>query len=132
METLETLENEKPNAKPNAKEELIANIREWIKIDNDIIKLAAEVKDKKKTMKGLNDSLITIMKSNSIDCFDINGGALIYKQKKTVKAISRKFLLQELQKYYKEKPELASEVAKHLLDNREVSIRDEIKRKINK
>jgi hypothetical protein len=72
------------------------------------------------------------MKSNSIDCFDINGGALVYKQKKTVKAISRKFLLQELQKYYKEQPEIASDVAKHLLDNREVTIRDEIKRKINK
>jgi hypothetical protein len=131
---MEPLVNEKPltNVKPNAKEELIANIREWIKIDNDINKLSAEVKEKKKTKKGLNDSLINIMKSNSIDCFDINGGALVYKQKKTVKAISRKFLLQELQKYYKEQPEIASDVAKHLLDNREVTIRDEIKRKINK
>jgi len=130
MESL--LEPVEPKVKPNAKEELIANIREWIKIDTDINKLSAEVKEKKKTMKLLNDSLINIMKSNSIDCFDINGGALVYKQKKTVKAISRKFLLQELQKYYKEQPEIASDVAKHLLDNREVTIRDEIKRKINK
>ena len=125
------METEKQE-KPNTKEELITNIREWIKIDNEINKLSSEVKEKKKTMKGLNDSLINIMKSNSIDCFDINGGALIYKQKKTVKAISRKFLLQELQKYYKEQPELATDVAKHLLDNREVSVKDEIKRKINK
>lgn len=114
------------------KEELIANIREWIKTDNEMIKLAAEVKEKKKKMKELNDSLVNIMKGNNIDCFDINGGALIYKQKKTVKPISRKFLLSELQKYYKEQPELASDVAKHLLDNREVSVKDEIKRKITK
>jgi hypothetical protein len=127
-----SIEPVEPKVKPNAKEELIANIREWIKIDTDINKLSAEVKEKKKTMKLLNDSLINIMKSNSIDCFDINGGALVYKQKKTVKAISRKFLLQELQKYYKEQPDIASDVAKHLLDNREVTIRDEIKRKINK
>jgi hypothetical protein len=128
----EKQEKQEKQEKPNTKEELIANIREWIKIDNEINKLSAEVKDKKKTMKGLNDSLINIMKSNSIDCFDINGGALIYKQKKTVKAISRKFLLQELQKYYKEQPDLANDVAKHLLDNREVTVKDEIKRKINK
>jgi len=127
-----SLEPVETNVKLTAKEELIANIREWIKIDNDINKLSSEVKEKKKTMKGLNDSLINIMKSNSIDCFDINGGALVYKQKKTVKAISRKFLLQELQKYYKEQPDIASDVAKHLLDNREVTIKDEIKRKINK
>lgn len=129
---METVEEEQEQKAKSTKEELITNIREWIKTDNEIIKLAAEVKEKKKKMKGLNDSLINIMKGNNIDCFDINGGALIYKQKKTVKPISRKFLLSELQKYYKEQPELASDVAKHLLDNREVSVKDEIKRKINK
>jgi hypothetical protein len=72
------------------------------------------------------------MKGNSIDCFDINGGALQYKQTKTKKTISGKFLLAELQKYYKAQPELASELTKHLLDNREEVIKEEIKRKINK
>lgn len=126
------LKEEIQETKEPTKEKLIANIREWIKTDNEIIKLSNEVKEKKKKMKGLNDSLINIMKGNSIDCFDINGGALIYKQKKTVKPISRKFLLSELQKYYKEQPEMAVNVANHLLDNREVTIKDEIKRRINK
>jgi hypothetical protein len=131
---MESIEHEESKDAPqkSTKEELIANIREWIKTDNEIIKLSNEVKEKKKKMKGLNDSLINIMKGNNIDCFDINGGALIYKQKKTVKPISRKFLLSELQKYYKEQPEMALNVANHLLDNREVSVKDEIKRKINK
>jgi len=131
MELKEEIHESKEPQK-STKEELIANIREWIKTDNEIIKLSNEVKEKKKKMKGLNDSLINIMKGNNIDCFDINGGALIYKQKKTVKPISRKFLLSELQKYYKEQPEMALNVANHLLDNREVSIKDEIKRKISK
>ena len=72
------------------------------------------------------------MKGNSIDCFDINGGALLYKQTKSKKTISGKFLLAELQKYYKDQPELATELTKHLLENREEVIKDEIKRKINK
>lgn len=131
MELKEVMHESKEGPK-STKEELIANIREWIKTDNEIIKLSNEVKEKKKKMKGLNDSLINIMKGNNIDCFDINGGSLIYKQKKTVKPISRKFLLSELQKYYKEQPEMALNVANHLLDNREVSVKDEIKRKINK
>ena len=82
--------------------------------------------------KGLTDSLVKIMKGNSIDCFDINGGALMYKQKKTKKTISGKFLLSELQKYYKEQPELATELTKHLLDNREEIVKDGLHRKINK
>ena len=72
------------------------------------------------------------MKGNSIDCFDINGGALIYKQKKTKKTISGKFLLAQLEEYYKDKPEIAKEITQKVLDNRVEVIKEEIKRKIDK
>ena len=71
--------NNKEPPKPTTKEELISNIKEWIKIDTDIIKLKVEIKEKTKKKKELTDSLITVMKKNSIDCFDINGGALMYR-----------------------------------------------------
>ena len=72
------------------------------------------------------------MKSNSIDCFDINGGALVYKQKKSKKTISGKFLLSQLEDFYKEQPELAKEIAKKVLDNRIEVVKEEINRKIDK
>jgi hypothetical protein len=72
------------------------------------------------------------MKNNAIDCFDINGGALVYKQKKTRRTISGKFLLTQLEEYYKEQPELAKEITKKVLDNRIEVVKDEIKRKIDK
>jgi prolyl oligopeptidase PreP (S9A serine peptidase family) len=123
----ETIE-EKP--KLNTKEELISNIKEWIKLDNEITKSKSELKEKTNKKKSLTESLINIMKTNSIDCFDINGGALVYKQKKTRKTISGKFLLTQLEEYYKDQPELAMEITKKVLENREESIKDEIKRKI--
>ena len=127
-------EKDEPVVKPkvSTKDELILNIKEWIKMDNDISKLKAEVKDKTNKKKELTESLVNIMKSNSIDCFDINGGALVYKQKKTRKTISGKFLLTQLEEYYKDQPEVAKEITKKVLDNREEVLKDEIKRKINK
>jgi hypothetical protein len=116
----------------NTKEELILNIKEWIKLDNELTKLKVEVKDKNNRMKVLTGSLMNVMKNNSIDCFDINGGALVYKQKKTKKQISAKFLLAQLEEYYKEQPELAKEITKRVLDNREQVVKEEIKRKIDK
>ena len=116
----------------STKEELITNIKEWIKIDNDIAKLKTDIKEKTNRKKSLTENLVVVMKSNAIDCFDINGGALIYKQKKTKKPISAKYLLAELQKYYKDQPDVATDLTKQLLDNRELSIKDEICRKINK
>jgi septum formation topological specificity factor MinE len=121
-----------PAANRTTKEELIAYIKEWIKIDTDVIKLKADIKEKMSRKKTLTESLVTIMKKNSIDCFDINGGTLIYKQKKTKKPISVKYLLAELQKYYKDQPDIASDLTKQILENRELNIKEEICRKINK
>ena len=114
------------------KEELINNIREWIKIDTDISSLKNDIKNKQNQKKLLTDNLVKVMKTNSIDCFDINGGALVYNQKKTKKTISGKYLLQQLEKYYKDQPDIAKEVTEHLLTNREETIKEDIKRKIKK
>jgi hypothetical protein len=121
-----------PQKKLTTKEELIINIKEWIKIDADIIKLKSEIKERTNKKKLLTESLVNVMKGNSIDCFDINGGALIYKQKKTKRTISGKFLLSQLEEYYKNEPELAKEITKKVLDNRIEVVKDELKRKIEK
>ncbi len=131
-ETVKTKQNINKKAKVNTKDELILNIKEWLKMDNDIIRLKSEVKEKTNKKKELTETLVNVMKSNSIDCFDINGGALVYKQKKTRRTISGKFLLSQLEEYYKEQPELAKEITKMVLDNRVEVLKDEIKRKIEK
>jgi phage gpG-like protein len=129
-EIQEQIVQKKPQV--STKDELILNIKEWIKMDNEITKLRSEVKEKTNKKKELTESLVNVMKSNAIDCFDINGGALVYKQKKTRRTISGKFLLSQLEEYYKEQPELAKEITKKVLDNRIEVVKDEIKRKIDK
>ena len=125
--------NEQTN-KPSQsiKDELITTIKEWIRMDNEITKLKSEIKEKTHKKTELTTSLINVMKNNSIDCFDINGGALVYKQKKSRKTISGKFLLTQLEEYYKDNPDLAKDIAKKVLDNRIEVVKDEIKRKIDK
>ena len=70
------------------KEELVNNIKEWIKIDNEISKFQNEIKDRKNKKKNLTDNLMNVMKKNEIDCFDINGGSLIYKKNKVIKRVT--------------------------------------------
>lgn len=123
---------EEVKTKKTTKEELINNIREWIKIDTDIASLKNDIKNKQNQKKLLTDNLVKVMKTNSIDCFDINGGALVYNQRKTKKSISGKYLLQQLEKYYKDQPDVAKEVTEHLLTNREETIKEDIKRKVKK
>ena len=114
------------------KEELINNIREWIKIETDIKKLTKDLKERRNKMKELTTTLVNVMKTNSIDCFDINGGALVYKQRKSKKPISGKFLLTQLEEYFKDNQDLAKEIHKKVWDNRAVVTKEEIKREKDK
>lgn len=114
------------------KEQLVNNIKEWIKIDTEISELKTQIKDRNNKKKTLTENLVTVMKTNKIDCFDINGGALVYKTNKTKKPINGKTLLAALQNYYKTDPTVAEDIAKHVMDSREEKIKETIKRKIDK
>jgi hypothetical protein len=114
------------------KEQLINNIKEWIKLDTDITQLRRLIKEKNEKKKNLTDNLMSVMKNNEIDCFDINGGALIYKKTTVKKPICSKSLLSVLQNYYKEDVKMAEELTKHIMNNREEKIKETVHRKIAK
>ena len=114
------------------KEQLVNNIKEWIKIDTEIAELKSRIKDRNNKKKTLTTNLVTVMKTNQIDCFDINGGALVYKTSKTKKPINAKSLLAALQNYYKSDPKVAEDITKHVMDSREEQVKETIKRKIDK
>ena len=116
----------------DTKEQLINNIKEWIKIDTEISQLKSDIKEKNNKKKLLTCDLISVMKTNSIDCFDINGGSLIYKKNVVKKPINGKSLMTILQNYYKNDLKAAENVTQHILDNREEKITESIKRKIEK
>jgi hypothetical protein len=116
----------------DSKEDLVKHIRTWIQIDNKIAELQKTIKNYKTEKKDLTESLVNIMKSNELDCIDINNGKLIYSKTKTKKAISKKVLLDSLKLYFKEDIDLAQEVSEHILNNREETIKENIRRKTEK
>jgi hypothetical protein len=116
----------------DTKEELITNVKEWITVDNDINKLKVQLKEKNIKKKNLSNHLLSVMKSHDIDCFDINGGAIIYNKTKIKKPITSKILLKTLENYFKNDSTSAQELTKHILENREETIKETIKRKIDK
>jgi hypothetical protein len=118
--------------KVETKEELIQNIKEWIKIDNEIHKLNKELKELKLKQKLFTKNLVNVMKTNQLECFDINGGRIMYKKNKLKKPINTKMLLQTLKNYYTDNPTIADEVTEYILSNREEVIKETIKRKIDK
>ena len=118
----------------DAKDILIKNIKEWVRLDTEINSLKSDIKDRNSHKKLLSDELMNIMKTDNIDCFNINGGSIVYKKNMVKKPISSKDILLALKNYYSEKgePTLAEEITKHILNNREEQLKETIKRKIYK
>lgn len=114
------------------KEELVNSIREWISLDSDIAKLQSQLKEKRAQKKRNSEQLVTTMKTNNIDCFDINGGAILYKRSVIKKPLTGRTMLPLLETYFAESNVKPEELAKFLMDNRVEKVNETVRRKVDK
>lgn len=114
-----------------SKEQLISHIREWVKIDEEILTLNKEIKLRRNKKKELTGALVEVMKNNDIDCFDINNGKLMYSKNKVKAPLSKKTLIGALHKYFDDEDE-AQKVTEFLMESRSETIKEQIRRKIEK
>lgn len=116
----------------DTKEQLVSHIKEWIEIDNGITTLQKQIKQLREDKKHMTLSLVSVMKTNEIDCFDINDGKLIYSKSKVKKPINKKTLLTSLGNFFKNDTQLASDVSEYILNSREETVKESIRRKKEK
>jgi hypothetical protein len=114
------------------KEQLIISIREWVKIDNEIRKLKKEENKRKQEQKRISAQLIEVMSKNEIDEFELNDGKIMYTKKSVKKPITKRILLDLLQKYHDGDLQKATDINNFILTNREEKEVESIVRKLYK
>lgn len=114
------------------KEQLVQSIREWVKIDNEMRALKLEMNSRKKIKDTISANLVTVMKENQIDGFDINDGRIEYTKRNIKKPINKKMLLNILSQYYEGDDVKANTVNNFILQNREEVSKEVIIRKVDK
>jgi hypothetical protein len=110
------------------KTELVSSIKEWIRIDNEIRNLNKEIRDRKAQMTKISQGLMSTMKDNNIDEFNVKEGKLIYSKKQVKKPITKKYLTDVLLKYYNGDDEQATELNSFINENREATVKETIRR----
>ena len=115
------------------KEKLAQNVKNWLQLDKEIQVLQKELKDRKKKKNDYTNALLTIMKTNEIECVDLNDGKIIYTQNNVKKPINKQHLLDCLTKYFEKNPNIpADEIVQFILENRETSVKESIRHKLVK
>ena len=122
-----------PSQDPSVtKEQLKDHLRQWVRVENEISTLSAEIKKRKLIHQQLSASLLRVMKENEIDCFDIANGRIVYSKTKTRAPLNNGQLKSALKTYYKEDDEKANSLAEFLIGSRVEKTRETIKMKIPK
>ena len=94
-----------------SQDELIENVKTWLTIDNDIKKLQKSIKNKRKEKKELTENLVNIMNQRDIDMMNTAQGQLIKTTKKTKAPLSKKHLVNSIQKYFKDDGDKVQELS---------------------
>ena len=120
-----------------SREELIKLVTQWIEMDTEINKLNKSITNIKKELQTINknkkkitDQLLDVIKNNESDIV-LGKNTLVHKVNKKKKPITKKYLLEQLNLYYKNQPEIAKDVSTQILNNREIVINEDIILKTN-
>ena len=111
------------------KDQLVKHVKVWIQMDNEIKEFQKEIKERKDKKKEITEKLLDVMKDNEIDCFDINGGQLIYSKTKVKAPLNKDNLLAALLSFYNDDVGQAEKVSTFLMETREEKVRESIRRK---
>lgn len=125
--------SQQPQQNPSiTKEQLKDHLRQWVRVENEISTLSAEIKKRKLIHQQLSASLLSVMRQNEIDCFDIANGKIVYSKTKVRAPLNNGQLKNALTTYYKDDVEKANSLTEFLLASRVEKTRESIKMKIPK
>ena len=114
------------------KDQVKEYLRQWVRVENEISTLNAEIKKRKLLHQQLSASLLSVMRQNEIDCFDLANGRVVYSKTKTRAPLNNGQLKTALTKYYKDDTEKVNSLTEFLLASRVEKTREFIKMKIPK
>jgi seryl-tRNA synthetase len=114
------------------KDQTIQLVKDWVRLDNELRALQIEVSKRKREKAEFSDKLMKIMKDTDTGCYELKSGTLMYSVKNVKKPITKKVLLDVLQKYYEGDCIKASELNDYIMVNREETIKEKLIHRVGK
>ena len=116
---------------PITEQQELQNLRQiistWRDMEAEVSTLNAEVREKKKRMKALEEMVLRIMKKYNIGALDLkgSGGRLLYRRQTTKAALNPKVLTGLLSTHLKSET-AAADAIKYITENRESRVRESL------
>ena len=110
-------------------DELVETVKRWIMIESQLKAINKTVKQLRNEKKIQNSQMLSIMKNNNIDIFDIKNGQIQYKKQKKREQLTQTRLLEILSKHPELNEEQALSLNNFIFENRITTEKDTIVQK---
>jgi hypothetical protein len=119
------------DANPLTEQQELHNLRQiivtWREIEGEVSTLSAQIREKNKRKKALEEMILRIMKKYNIGALDLkgSGGRLLYRKQTTKASLNPKTLTGLLASHLKSET-AAAEAIKYIVENREARPRESL------
>ena len=99
----------------------------WRALEGEVSELGAQLREKRKRMKALEEMILRIMKKYTIGALDLkgSGGRLLYRKQSSKASLNPKVLTGLLATHLKSE-EAAAAAIKYITENRESTVRESL------
>jgi hypothetical protein len=132
MSTIEaSKEHTLESAEAITEQQELQNLRQiivtWRALEGEVSELGAQLREKRKRMKALEEMILRIMKKYTIGALDLKGygGRLLYRKQSSKATLNPKVLTALLAKHLKSE-EAAAAAIKYITENREATVRESL------
>jgi hypothetical protein len=132
MSTIEaSKEHTLESAEAITEQQELQNLRQiivtWRALEGEVSELGAQLREKRKRMKALEEMILRIMKKYTIGALDLkgSGGRLLYRKQSSKATLNPKVLTGLLAKHLKSE-EAAAAAIKYITENREATVRESL------
>lgn len=94
-------------------------VREWMKMDDEVVLLQQAIKDRRKTRDLLHSKIVRFMKHHDIQQFNLNSGQLVRKESKRREGFSRSLIQRCLGQWFQGNNNKVSQIYDFMENSRE-------------
>ena len=124
-------DDDKEPQKINMQINLREHVKQWLKLDDEIVTLRNEIKKRRNLKKSMTNQLIQTMKNNDIDVMNAGTSKLVRTRHKVRAPLSKKHLIASLLDFYKNDEEMVKNISDHIMETRETKIVENIKKNLS-
>ena len=107
--------------------ELPGMMKQWMKLQEEMAVLNAEVKQRRTQSKAMRDMILRIMEANKLATLNVSKGAVVHKVREVKETMSQDYLMKHCKEFFQGDEEKAKQLVTYLEEHRAASVKHDLR-----